>query len=92
MTHNNKPSQELLNYLIELKTCIAKLKELYKTIDKKAIEEKFSIDELYDIANITDISTKSIEKTTTPDQTKTAKTDNNNEENKYFQQYFQHFL
>ncbi|HSF00942.1 MAG TPA: hypothetical protein VLA48_08625 [Nitrososphaeraceae archaeon] len=31
-------SKELLNYLIELKTTISKLKDLYQTIDKKAQE------------------------------------------------------
>jgi hypothetical protein len=42
MTHNNnnkQPSKELQNYLVELKSSIEKLKDLYKTIDKKAIEE-----------------------------------------------------
>lgn len=102
MTQNNnkQPSQELLKYLIELKTTISKLKELYKAIDKKAAEEGFSIDEIYEIANITDIpitTQKSIETTTTtPNQsiTTTNTTNNNNnknEETKYFQRYFQHF-
>ena len=48
MTHNNKqPSQELTELLVELKISISKLKELlYKTIDKKAVEEGFSIEEI----------------------------------------------
>jgi hypothetical protein len=96
MTQNKQPSQELLNYLIELKTSIAKLKDLYKIIDKKAIEEGFSIDEIYEIANITDIPQKSIETATTTTSnnqsiTNTTTNSNNNEETKYFQRYFQHF-
>jgi hypothetical protein len=92
MSHNNKqPSKELLNHLVELKTIMEKLKDLYKTIDKKAIEEGFSIDEIYEI----DASTKSVV-ATTPNNTITTNTTtkNNheeNEENKYFQRYFQHF-
>jgi hypothetical protein len=60
---NNKqqqqPSQGLFELLLELKITISELKELYKKIDKKAIEEGFSIDEIYEIANITDIPAKS---------------------------------
>ena len=41
--------------LVELMITISKLKELYKTIDKKAIEEGFSCNEIYEIANITHI-------------------------------------
>jgi hypothetical protein len=70
---------------------------LYKTIDKKAVEEGFSIEEVHEIANVTDVKLKSI--ATMPDdnnnQTTTNTTTNNNnntnEEKKYFQRYFQHF-
>ncbi len=98
MTHNNKPpSQELTELLAELKISISKLKELYKTIDKKAVEEGFSIEEVYEIANVTDVKLKSI--ATMPDDNNNQKTtntttnnnNNTNEEKKYFQRYFQHF-
>jgi hypothetical protein len=103
--NNNKqqPSQELFNLLVELKMTISKLKELYKTIDKKALEEGFTIDDIYELANITDASTKAIIETTTttttPNQTTittttdntTNNSNNENEETKYFQRYFQHF-
>jgi len=61
MTQNNnnkQPSKELTNLLVNLKKSISDLKEIYQTIDKKALEEGFSIDEIYDIANVTaDITT-----------------------------------
>jgi hypothetical protein len=61
MTPNNKnnkqPSRELTNLLVNLKRSISDLKEIYLTIDKKALEEGFSIEEIYDIANVTDITT-----------------------------------
>ena len=46
-----QPSQELFDLLINLKTTIDELKNLYKTIDKQALEEGFTIPEIYDIAN-----------------------------------------
>jgi hypothetical protein len=55
--NNKQPSQELTNLLVNLKRSISDLKEIYQTIDKKALEEGFSIDEIYDIANVTDITT-----------------------------------
>lgn len=51
---NKKPSQELTKLLIDLKTTISTLKELYQTIDKRAQVEGYSIEEIYDIANITE--------------------------------------
>ncbi len=54
---NKQPSQELTKLLVNLKTSISDLKELYRTIDKRALEEGFSIEEIYDIANVTDITT-----------------------------------
>lgn len=94
--NNKQPSQELFNLLVQLKTNISTLKDLYHAIDKKALEEGFSIEEIYEIANATNVRLKSIvampdndnNQTTT---TTTTSTDNNDEENKYFQRYFQHF-
>ena len=56
--NNKQPSQELSNLLVQLKANISTLKGLYHAIDKKALEEGFSIEEIYDIANVTDINTK----------------------------------
>ena len=79
---------------------ISKLKGLYKTIDKKALEEGFTIDDIYELANITDASTKAIiettttttnQTTTTTDHTTNNSNNEENEETKYFQKYFQHF-
>jgi hypothetical protein len=85
---NNKqrqPSQGLFELLLELKITISELKELYKKIDKKAVEEGFSIDEIYELANITDIPAKSsvvgAEPTTPPptsNQTTVTKTNTTN--------------
>ena len=85
-------SKELLNYLIELKTTISKLKEIYQTIDKKAQEEGFSSDDIYDIANaITDdVTLRSI--VTMPDnnkQTTTTKNTTINNNNNILYSYFQ---
>jgi hypothetical protein len=65
---------------------------LYKKIDQKGLEEGFSIEEIYEIANLVEISTtQSKIETTTIINTNVTKKSNNNEENKYFQRYFQHF-
>ncbi len=83
---NNKqrqPSQGLFELLLELKITISALKELYNKIDKKAREEGFSIDEIYEIANITDVPAKSsvvgaeTTTTTTPSNQTTATTPSN---------------
>jgi hypothetical protein len=91
--NNKQPSQELFNLLVELKITISKLKGLYKTIDKKALEEGFSIEEIYELANITEIETKSSAAAAVPTITNTTTNISNeeNEETKYFQRYFQHF-
>jgi hypothetical protein len=78
-TNKQQPSRGLFDLLLELKITISELKELYKKIDKKAIEEGFSIDEIYEIANITDVPAKSsivgAEPTTSPsNQTTVTKT------------------
>ena len=97
---SKQPSPELNKLLVELKTTISTIKELYQTIDKRALEEGFSIDEIYEIANVTDtpIATKTIKSSTATEveeevikTTTNNKINNQNEENKYFQRYFQHF-
>ena len=61
------------------------------------MEEGFSIEEVFEIANVTDVTLKSIVTMTDDNnnQTTTNTTTNNNsktkEEKKYFQRYFQHF-
>jgi hypothetical protein len=71
-----QPSRGLFDLLLELKITISELKELYKKIDKKALEEGFSIDEIYGLANITDMPVKSsvvgAEPTTTPSNQTTS--------------------
>ena len=60
-TNKKQPSKELVNLVIELKATIAKLKDLYKRIDKKALEEGFSDEEIYeDIDDIIITKTKSL--------------------------------
>ena len=60
-TNKKQPSKELVNLVIELKATIAKLKDLYKRIDKKALEEGFSDGEIYeDIDDIIITKTKSL--------------------------------
>jgi hypothetical protein len=89
MTQNNKkPSPELLNYLIEIKTCVERLKELYKIVDRKSQLEGYSTDEVYELANNIDIATTT--------KQHTQKITNNNIDNKTkdannFPLYFQHF-
>lgn len=95
--NNNKqrePSQKLKELLVELKITISELKELYKKIDKIALEEGFGVEEIYDIDMSTTKSSVVSSTTTTNVSTTIATTNNNNkkeEEKKYFQRYFQHF-
>ncbi len=56
--NQQQPSRGLFELLLELKITISELKELYKKIDKKALEEGFTIDEIYELANITDVPAK----------------------------------
>ena len=93
MNNNKKqPSPELLNYLIEIKTCIEKLKELYKIVDKKSLSEGFSTDDIYELAN-NDIDIATITQQHNTNQkitnTNTNNKDNNTKDN--FPLYFQHF-
>ena len=95
--NNNKqrePSQKLKELLVELKITISELKELYKKIDKIALEEGFGVEEIYDIDMSTTKSSVVSSTTTNASTTITTPTNNNNkkeEEKKYFQRYFQHF-
>lgn len=94
--NNNKqrePSQKLKELLVELKITISELKELYKKIDKIALEEGFGVEEIYDI-DMSTTKSSVVSSTTTNVSTTIANTNNNNkkeEEMKYFQRYFQHF-
>lgn len=94
--NNNKqrePSQKLKELLVELKITISELKELYKKIDKIALEEGFGVEEIYDI-DMSTTKSSVVSSTTTNVSTTIATTNNNNkkeEEMKYFQRYFQHF-
>ena len=92
---SKQPSQELHKYLVELKTTISTLKALFNTIDKKAQDEGFSFDEIYEIANI--VCNKSSVETynqtinnnniTIPNNN----TKNNNKDDNFLPSYFQHF-
>ena len=51
-TNKKQPSKELVNLVIELKATIAKLKDLYKRIDKKPLEEGFTDERFMNILTI----------------------------------------
>jgi hypothetical protein len=70
-----QPSPKLTKLLIDIKITIEKLKELYKIVDKKTLEEGFSTDEIYDIAN-NDIDIATI--TTTKQHIQIKNNNNNN--------------
>ena len=79
--NNNKqrePSQKLKELLVELKITISELKELYKKIDKIALEEGFGVEEIYDIDMSTTKSSVVSSTTTTNVSTTIATTNNNN--------------
>ena len=43
--------------MIEIKTTVEKLKELYQIVDKKSLSEGYNTDDIYEIANDIDITT-----------------------------------
>ncbi len=76
-TNKKQPWKDLVNLVNELKATIAKLKDLYKRIDKKALEEGFSDGEIYkDIDDIIIIKTKSL---STSSSSSTINTTKNND-------------
>ncbi len=88
--NNKKPSAELTKLLIDIKTTIEKLKGLYDTTDKKASEEGYSTDEIYDFANNINV-VNNIITTTTNTQQDTQLTNNNNNNNNNNNIFYSHF-